>query len=140
MCPSMSTRCDTNPSPRTGGGIPPIRLDSAASSHRPSAGWGVFLHGGLGCAPAAAGDEVGHQAGPPGLVRRAEAGAVVTVEVLMERNEVVPGRIGLELLLAREDGPAAAGIVEEQRGEPPRQIGRHLLQRRLLTRSVRVLH
>src|SRR4051794_11376980 len=109
MVHSMAIRCDSYRPDPTGGRIPELFRFSAASSHRPSAAWGVFLHGGLGGAPAAAGDEVGHQAGPPGLVGRAEAGAIVTVEVLMERNEVVPGRIGLELLLAGKDGSAAAG-------------------------------
>ena len=37
-------------------------------------------------------DEVRHQAGPPGLVHRPEAGAGVAVEVLVEEEQVVPRR------------------------------------------------
>ena len=38
-------------------------------------------------------DQVGHQPGPAGLMRGAEAGAGVAVEVLVKRDEVVPGRV-----------------------------------------------
>ena len=40
----------------------------------------------------AAHDEVGHQRGPTGLVRRAEPGADVAVEVLVEEHVVAPAR------------------------------------------------
>ena len=35
-------------------------------------------------------EEVGHQSGPPGLVRGADIAAPITVEVLVEREKVVP--------------------------------------------------
>ena len=41
-------------------------------------------------------DQPGHQAGPPGLVRGAEPGPVVAVEVLVEEDEVPPVRVLLE--------------------------------------------
>ena len=50
-------------------------------------------------------DQVGHDPGPPGLVRRAEARAVVAVEVLAEDEVVLPGRVGLQPLDAAEAGP-----------------------------------
>src|SRR3954452_17162074 len=45
-------------------------------------------------------DEARYHAGPTGLVGRAEAGAVVTVKVLMEQQEVAPVLVLLELLAA----------------------------------------
>ena len=71
----------------------------------------------------AAGDEVGDQAGPSGLVGGAEPGAVVAVEVFVERQQVVPGRVALEALRVAEDGPAAVGVVEEDADEPAAQLG-----------------
>src|SRR5690348_834329 len=47
---------------------------------------------------AAAQDHVGDQAGPAGLVERAERGTVVAVEVLTEDQVVPPGGIGLHPL------------------------------------------
>ena len=46
---------------------------------------------------------VGDQPRPPRLVRRAEAGAVVAVEVFVEEDEVPPVRVGLELLRSAVD-------------------------------------
>ena len=43
-------------------------------------------------------DEVHHERGPPGLVRRAQAGARVAVEVLVERDQVAPPLVALEQL------------------------------------------
>ena len=42
-------------------------------------------------------DEGSDEACPPGLVRRAEPGAVVAVEVLEEQDEIAPVRVVLEL-------------------------------------------
>ena len=46
-------------------------------------------------------DQVDDQRGPPGLVRGAQPGAGVAVEVLVERQQVVPGRVALEQLARR---------------------------------------
>src|SRR5205823_3777284 len=47
-------------------------------------------------------DEVGDQAGPAGLVGGTEAAAVVAVEVLVERHQVMPARVGLKRLRIAE--------------------------------------
>ena len=52
------------------------------------------------------GRAAGDEAGPPGLVAGAEAGAVVAVEVLVEQDQVAPVRIVLELGACRRR-PAA---------------------------------
>src|SRR5262245_44459731 len=52
-------------------------------------------------------------AGPPGLMTGAEAGAVVAVEVLVEEDEIPPVRIVLELLRAAVDGATAIFVLQE---------------------------
>ena len=59
---------------------------------------------------AATADQVGDQAGPAGLVRGADAGAGVAMEVLVELQQVVPLRVGLELLDRAVDRAAAVGV------------------------------
>ena len=59
---------------------------------------------------AATADQVGDQPGPAGLVRGADAGAGVAVEVLVELEQVVPFRVGLELLDRAVDGAPAIGV------------------------------
>src|SRR3954469_4115779 len=71
---------------------------------------------------AAADDQVGHEPGPAGLVRGAEAHAGVAVEVLVERDLVVPRRVALEQLVAAEHGAAAVPVVEEDAREPRGQL------------------
>ena len=67
---------------------------------------------------AAPADEVGHEARPAGLVRGADAGAGVAVEVLVEQQQVVPIRVGLELLDRPEDRPPAVLVGQPDRDEP----------------------
>ena len=62
----------------------------------------------------------------PGLVRRAEPGAVVAVEVLVEQDVVLPRRVGLQPLDPAEAGPPPVGPDEEQRDEPAPQVLRDL--------------
>ena len=45
--------------------------------------------------------------GPTGLVAGADAGAVVAVEVFVERHEIAPMRVVLKFLRAAENRPAA---------------------------------
>src|ERR1019366_2099598 len=54
-------------------------------------------------------DHVGDQAGPPGLVRGAEPGAVVTVGVLAEDEIVPPGPVVLQPLGLAEAGAPPSG-------------------------------
>src|SRR5438128_11171625 len=76
--------------------------------------------------------ELGHEPGPAGLVAGANAGAVVTVEVLVEEDEVAPVRIGLERVGAAVDRTPAVGPLEEDAGEPSRQLRRHVPERHRL--------
>src|SRR5262245_55239308 len=80
-------------------------------------------------AAAGADDQVGDDARPAGLVRRAEAGAVVAVEVLVEEEVVLPGRVRLHALDRAEAGPAPVGAGEEDRHEPPAEVGLDLAER-----------
>src|SRR4051794_39919647 len=77
--------------------------------------------------------------GPAGLVARAQAGPVVTVEVLVERDQVVPVRIALEGLAAAEHRPAAMLVLGEGPRQAPCELGRHLGEVQLAARAGRAL-
>src|SRR5262245_9735411 len=64
-------------------------------------------------------------AGPAGLVARAEAGAVVAVEVLVEQEEIPPMRVLLELPAATEHRAPAGLVPEEDARQPPRDLLGH---------------
>src|SRR5262245_54081894 len=70
--------------------------------------------------------EEGDDAGPSRLVAGAQAGAVVSVEVLVEEHQVAPARILLELLDAAVDRPATRPVAEEDAGQARRQLLRDL--------------
>ena len=55
--------------------------------------------------------QLGDERGPAGLVARADARAGVAVEVLVERNQVVPVGIGLEQLRRAEHRPATTLVL-----------------------------
>src|SRR5581483_5580762 len=59
-------------------------------------------------------EELGHQRRPARLVARADPGAVVPVEVLVEEDQVPPVRIALELLGPAVDRPPPVGPSQEQ--------------------------
>ena len=82
----------------------------------------------VGIGPAAPQDQVGDDPRPAGLVRGAEAGAVVAVEVLVEEDVVLPLRIGLEPLDPAEARPPAVGADEEDRDQPVAQVGGDLVE------------
>ena len=67
-------------------------------------------------------DEGGDQRGPAGLVGGAGTAAGVAVEVLVEGQQVVPIRVGLEEAGVAEDRAAAAGVVEEDRDETAGEV------------------
>src|SRR5215469_15865106 len=58
-------------------------------------------------------DEFRHAAAPPRLVTRTEPRAVVTVEVFVEENMVLPMRVGLEFLRSAVDRSAAMLVLQE---------------------------
>ena len=60
-----------------------------------------------------------HQSRPARLVTRADAGAVVSMEVFVEENGVSPEGVFLELGGASEDGASPGLVAEKDVGEPP---------------------
>src|SRR5215469_90587 len=93
--------------------------------HRPP---GLVEHGG-GVELAEGLDQPGNQASPPGLVRRAEPGPVVAVEVLVEQQEVAPVRIVLEQRLAAVYRPASVAAAHEGGDETAGQLLGNVEQR-----------
>ena len=67
-------------------------------------------------------DEVGDQRGPARLVAGADAPAGVTVEVLVEGQQVVPVPVGLEEAGVAEDRAAAVLVVEEDRNQTAGEV------------------
>src|SRR3954471_12916518 len=63
-----------------------------------------------------------NDAGPSGLMTRAESGAVVTVKVFVEVQVVAPVRISLELLGAAVDRSTAVGITQKDARKALRQF------------------
>ena len=84
-------------------------------------------------------EEQRDEPGPAGLVARAETGAVVAVEVLVEQQQVAPVRIGLEQLGAPEHGAPPALVAQEGRGQAPADLVGHLEQVQLVARAGRAL-
>src|SRR5579884_360140 len=67
-------------------------------------------------------DQVGDEAGPAGLVRRAEPRARVAVEVLVEEDRVPPSGILLQQAVPAEDGAPAVVAPQEERDQPPLEL------------------
>ena len=90
---------------------PPVGATGAAAGGRPRparCSHATIPGGSRGSRPAPADDQVGDEARPAGLVRGAEAGAGVGVEVLVEQQQVAPGRIVLQQRRVAEDRPPPA--------------------------------
>src|SRR4051812_16842544 len=77
----------------------------------------------LGVGVVAAPDHVGDQPRPPRLMRRAEAGTVVAVEVLMKEQVVPPSGIGLHPLNATEARPSPVVADEKERDQTLPEVG-----------------
>src|SRR4051812_25210016 len=67
-----------------------------------------------------------HESGPPGLVARAEPGAVVTVEVLVEKEEILPVGIGLEPVRPSVHRATTLFVGNEDRHQPPSDLLGHV--------------
>ena len=87
----------------------------------------------------AATDDVGDYPGPPSLVSSPQPGPVVAVEVLVEKQVVLPRRVGLEPFGTPERGPSPVSIDEEDRGQAAAQVMGDLFERQPLPRAGRVL-
>ena len=66
----------------------------------------------------------------------AEPGAVVAVEVLVEQQVVVPGRVVLQPLDLPKHGPAAAVVGHEEGDQPAAQVLGDVGQSHLLPEPV----
>ena|SRR5215831_3922007 len=55
----------------------------------------------------------GNNAGPAGLMARAEAGAIITMEILVKQDQVAPVRVFLKLPRAAVYRPPAIPVPEE---------------------------
>src|SRR5712692_5696691 len=66
------------------------------------------------------------QTGPAGLMASADPGAIVAVEVFVEKDQIAPVRIALKELGAARHGPAAIRIAEKNVNEPPGNFGGYL--------------
>ena len=66
--------------------------------------------------------------GPAGLMAGAQAGSVITVEVLVELNVIAPVRVFLELLLAAVHGPMALFVLQKNSAEPARDFFRDFIE------------
>src|SRR5215813_8124535 len=71
----------------------------------------------------------GDHSSPARLMARANAGAVVAVEVLVEEDEIPPVRVLLELPAASVHGPAAGLVPPPDPGGPPVHVLSDLLPR-----------
>ena len=66
--------------------------------------------------------EVGDEAGPARLVRRAAPAAIVAVEVFVEEDVVLEIGIALELSIPSEDGAPAVGVTTKNVYEAATQL------------------
>src|SRR5262249_17282780 len=71
-------------------------------------------------------DQLRHQPRPPGLVARPEPSAVVTVEILVKKDEIAPVGIRPEPLDAPVSGALPLLVTEEDPGEAPGNLHAHL--------------
>src|SRR5215472_17117157 len=76
---------------------------------------------------------------PSSLVARAETGPVVAVKVLVKEQVVAPVRILLELPGSPKHGPPSILVLQEDAGEPARNLVRHLIKRHLTSGAGRTL-
>src|SRR5581483_12197645 len=67
-------------------------------------------------------DQVRDEPRPAGLVRGAEARAGVAVEVLVERDQVLPGGVARRQAIGAEHRARAVLAAQEERDEPARQL------------------
>src|SRR5262249_3574671 len=134
-------RSGSLPSTRPGGlgphpRIPGTRRDAPSGcSPRGRGRWGL-----LGGHLVALLQELGGPSRPSGLGRRAHPRAIVTVEVLVEGDEVAEVRVSIQSGVTTEDRTAPAAVAQEDARQAPGDVGRNLLEGELLPRAGWVLH
>src|SRR5262249_10307752 len=84
--------------------------------------------------------ELRHNASPSRLVARAHAGAVVTMEVLVEEDQVLPVRVFLIQSVRPMNRTPAVGSPQENLLRPPREFGGAFPQRHPLPGTGRALY
>src|SRR6516162_6183366 len=69
-------------------------------------------------------EQRGDERCPAGLMAGTDAGAVVSVEVLIKRNVIPPVRVALEIVVVAPDGAASAAgrVAQEDVLQPSRQV------------------
>src|SRR5262249_36239409 len=80
-----------------------------------------------------------NDSGPSGLMTRAQTGAVIAMEVLVEQDQVAPVRVLLELPALAVHRPPPILITQEDAGETARDLLSHLVQGHMLSRARRPL-
>src|ERR1700676_2385362 len=82
-------------------------------------------------------DQLRDQSGPSGLVRGADPGAVVAVEVFVEEEQIAEASIGLKLRRRTVEGPASVRSAREDADQALRKIARNFPERRHVPRAGR---
>ena len=84
-------------------------------------------------------EQLGHESSPAGLMARADAGAVVAVEVFVQPDEVPPVGVSLELGDAPVNRPSPVRPAQENTGQASGELSRYVPEGRALARSGRAL-
>ncbi len=111
--------------------FPAHLLPDDPGQHAPAFG----LQQGLGVDTPKQVQEGSDQSGPSRLVAGPEPRAVVTVEILVEQDQVAPVRIVLELGRPAVDRPLPIGIAQKRARQPADNLLRHLEQRHVAARN-----
>src|SRR6266851_2044994 len=85
-------------------------------------------------------DQFGYQPSPARLVTRANSGAIVSMKIFMEQDQVLPVRIVIENLGATRHRPAAILAAQKDTDEPARNLSGHLPQICFLAGTGGALH
>src|SRR6516164_3332475 len=84
-------------------------------------------------------DECGNNPGPPRLMARTDAGAVVPMEIFIEQQIVSPVRIALKFFGTAENRPPAVCVAQENAGQAIGEFARYLEQVHQISRAGRTL-
>src|SRR3954467_6616479 len=85
-------------------------------------------------------NDAGHERCPAGLMTRPHAASRVSMEVLMERQQVAPVCIRLEVLIRPKNGTPAERITAEDTDDPPGDFVCRLFQIHKLVGTCRALN
>ena len=80
-------------------------------------------------------DQFGDQGSPASLVTRADAGAIVGMEIFVEEEQIFPVRIALEDFGAAGDRPSAVFAANENMNQAAGDFGSHFPEVRFTPRA-----